>query len=366
MADTLSSLLKVYKNHYPNKTDYKNLSNELTKFFRKTNTRFPSIEIREYKTVRGRDYNTLFEFKLRNLDKDSVKQYMKLDSKTSAKSLFGYPNKIIIYVDRSIFSNPTVSYNCLTSYISNYDKIFETIDREFKRAFLNIGNVGIKVINKSNLYKLIILGLQIFTIMEVTTDGNFNIDSLKDINMRRYFRLIRNIFNKKITNNVDIKTIERLINIVKDTSNEKFSYNDLIDDIKKIKSGLMNQTIKESIDEIVYEYAEPMIYTETKKHYKKLKKIPNDLVAYVTIEGENMKDANDKAMIVAYALSYVERIDWYIELIDTADERYLVPHTKQYLSTIRLQLINEINKIMNTKIEQRPIIDIRYPKNYEY
>lgn len=100
---------------------------------------------------------------------------------------------------------------------------------------------------------------------------------------------------------------------------------------------------------------------------KKLKKIPADLVAYVQIEGEAIKDANDKMMIVSYAYGKIELIDWYIELLDVGSKKYLVPHSKEHLLDIKNQLQAAIKKIMDTPIPkaERPIIDIKYPKGYE-
>ena len=39
---------------------------------------------------------------------------------------------------------------------------------------------------------------------------------------------------------------------------------------------------------------------------KKLKKIPSDLVSYIQIETEAIRDANDKMMITSYCLSKLE------------------------------------------------------------
>ena len=109
------------------------------------------------------------------------------------------------------------------------------------------------------------------------------------------------------------------------------------------------------------------IMTEA-KHMKKLKKIPVDLVAYITIEAEAIKDANDKMMIASYCLSKLEIVEWYIELLEVGSNKYIVPHTKPYLQNIRTQLLACYKKIMDTKIvpqSQRPLIDIKYPAGYE-
>ena len=54
---------------------------------------------------------------------------------------------------------------------------------------------------------------------------------------------------------------------------------------------------------------------EVAKKLKKLKKIPSDLVSYIQIETEAIKDANDKMMISSYCLSKLETVNWYLEML---------------------------------------------------
>lgn len=100
---------------------------------------------------------------------------------------------------------------------------------------------------------------------------------------------------------------------------------------------------------------------------KKLKKIPKDTVAYITIEAECIRDANDKMMIASYCLSKIEIVEWYLELLEVGSKKYIVPHTKPELQTMHTQLLACYKKIMDTPIpkQDRPIIDIKYPAGYE-
>lgn len=101
---------------------------------------------------------------------------------------------------------------------------------------------------------------------------------------------------------------------------------------------------------------------------KKLKKIPVDLVSYIQIETEAIKDYNDKMMISSYCLSKLEMVEWYLELLEVGSKKYIVPQSKTYLETVRDQLIACHKEIMAVKItepKQRPILDIKYPKGYE-
>ena len=100
---------------------------------------------------------------------------------------------------------------------------------------------------------------------------------------------------------------------------------------------------------------------------KKLKKIPSDLVSYIQIEGEAIKDANDKQIITSYAYSKLELINWYIELLDAGSKKYTVPQSRDHLVGVKNQLESTIKKIMDTSLPKtdRAIISVNYPKGYE-
>lgn len=101
---------------------------------------------------------------------------------------------------------------------------------------------------------------------------------------------------------------------------------------------------------------------------KKLKKIPVDLVSYIQIETESIKDANDKMMIASYCLGKLEMVNWYIELLEVGSKKYIVPQSKAYLEQVRDQLIECHKEIMRTKIEKpkrRSHLEVHYPEGYE-
>ena len=100
---------------------------------------------------------------------------------------------------------------------------------------------------------------------------------------------------------------------------------------------------------------------------KKLKKIPSDLVSYIMIETEAIKDANDKMMISSYCLHKLDVVNWYLELLEEGSKKYKVPQSKEHLEMVRDQLVECHKRIMNTEIispNKRPIIDIDYPDKY--
>ena len=101
---------------------------------------------------------------------------------------------------------------------------------------------------------------------------------------------------------------------------------------------------------------------------RKLKKIPSDLVSYIQIETEAIKDANDKQMISSYCLHKLDVINWYLELLETGSKKYIVPQGKAHLEMVRDQLMACHKAIMSVKItnpSDRPLLDIKYPTGYE-
>jgi len=101
---------------------------------------------------------------------------------------------------------------------------------------------------------------------------------------------------------------------------------------------------------------------------KKLKKIPSDLVPYITIETEAIKDANDKMMISSYCLGKLELVNWYLDLLEHGSKKYVVPQSRAYLEMVRDQLMECHKRIMAVKIrnpKDRPLLDIHYPEGYE-
>jgi hypothetical protein len=84
---------------------------------------------------------------------------------------------------------------------------------------------------------------------------------------------------------------------------------------------------------------------------KKLKPIPRDVVAYITVEINAIQDANDQAMLSGYTCAKLELVDFYITCLDTNDDRYIVPHNRQYL----VQMQNDLNRLLTRILQLRPI-----------
>jgi hypothetical protein len=106
----------------------------------------------------------------------------------------------------------------------------------------------------------------------------------------------------------------------------------------------------------------------SKKGPEKLKKIPYDLVSYISIEIDAIQDNSDRHIISSYCLGKLEIVNWYINLLDVGSVKYIVPHSKSELENIREQLLACHKRIMDMKApspNDRSFLNIKYPKGYE-
>lgn len=87
------------------------------------------------------------------------------------------------------------------------------------------------------------------------------------------------------------------------------------------------------------------------KKPKKLKPIGRDVVAYITCEMNDIRSANDQAMLAGYTCSKIELVDFYLTCLDTQDARYIVPHNKQYL----VQMKADLERLLAQILRIRPI-----------
>ena len=101
---------------------------------------------------------------------------------------------------------------------------------------------------------------------------------------------------------------------------------------------------------------------------KKLKPIPRDIIPYITIEMNAIQDTNDQAMLSGYTCAKLELVDFYLNVIDTKDDRYIVPHNRQYLVTMQ----NELNRLLSQILRIKPInrndrvwrVNVNYPEDW--
>ncbi|MCF0248576.1 MAG: hypothetical protein HUJ86_08205 [Synergistes sp.] len=95
-----------------------------------------------------------------------------------------------------------------------------------------------------------------------------------------------------------------------------------------------------------------MFFDIFRKKPEKLKRIPCDLVEYIMVETEVIQDANDKYMLASYTKGKLQTVNWYIELLESKSEKYIVPHSLRELETTRDQLNACLKAIMAVKIRK--------------
>lgn len=127
---------------------------------------------------------------------------------------------------------------------------------------------------------------------------------------------------------------------------------DLQDDISKLVDLEMDDVLDDDDtfpEEELEDVDEDIKLEFFSKRPKKLKPFPADLIPYITVEMNDIKDANDQAMLSGYISSKIELCDFYITCIDTNDARYIVPHTRQYLVNLNKQLNDLLARVLKIK-----------------
>ena len=160
--------------------------------------------------------------------------------------------------------------------------------------------------------------------------------------------------------------------------NNKTHYKHLgecIKHLKKYYNGEMDKEIERLKDKVIKENTENGNYQNYNHQMicesfgvKRLKKLPRDIITYITIETEAITSSNDKMMIASYCVSKLEICEWYIALLEADSKKYIVPHNKPYLEWMRTALLKCYKDIMDKKVinpKTRPIVDIDYPSGYE-
>lgn len=98
----------------------------------------------------------------------------------------------------------------------------------------------------------------------------------------------------------------------------------------------------------------------------RMKKIDPADIDYIGLEIENIKNNDDKMMIVSYIYNKLDIIDYYIALIDSRNAKYSIPHSRESLVAMREQL----DEYRKQAIAKRPPeveygIKIQFPSGYE-
>lgn len=352
----------------------KNLLPLWAKGFRKV-----SITLDSYQS-----FNT-FEFKVPNMSQDFVSRF--INGRESISGFIHRQPEIRIKMSPRIFhtmENADDAFRFFKAAIKYYDTGLEKAGIKMMAEAMKMNHEMKHLVSTTKLSGLIVYPLSLlfhFDNVQMNNVDTFRITK-EDISTVNNF--IKNIYTryaapekerKQIIE--DVKEMVRVLRECGDIDDNITQLQYLPESVEKYLFGEFDSIMKEAHEEWIQEQFDiewnrnpnsyNIKYLQEKFGVKKLKKIPSDLVPYIQIETESIKDSNDKMMISSYCLGKIEIVEWYIELLEVGSKKYIVPHTKPYLETLRTQLLACFKKIMDTPIpkKDRPLIDIQYPKGYE-
>lgn len=324
-----------------------------------------------------------FEFKVPSITKDFVARF--IEGRENINGFLHRNPEIKVKMSPRIFhtmKNPDDAFNFFKVAIKYYDAGISRYSQRLMNETMKLNREMKHLIATTKLSGIVTFPMQMLFVFDDVHMDNKDTFKIKQDDIKTINSFIRNIYSKYAAPEKE-KT-----QIVDDIKKLVDSFNESVDDIGETRflaeaveslyagdfnnemESVKNKMISENID-IDWErnQKDPEIKVLQEKFgVKKLKKIPTDLVAYITIETEAIQDANDKMMIASYCLSKIEIVEWYIELLEVGSKKYIVPHSKPYLENVRTQLLACYKKIMAVKIKNpqtRPIIQIDYPQGYE-
>ena len=122
--------------------------------------------------------------------------------------------------------------------------------------------------------------------------------------------------------------------------------------------------ISESCDDTYIENKANEIYNDAMAMYfeffsfkeKKLPVIDNSYITYIENKIKEIKDEDDKAMLIEYTKSKITMIDWYISLLEHPEfsKKYIITQSAKELNTVKNALNNILKTIITFKIDKDP------------
>lgn len=82
---------------------------------------------------------------------------------------------------------------------------------------------------------------------------------------------------------------------------------------------------------------------------KRLKAIGREIISYIPTEIMQVQDTHDQMVLVGYLSSKLERVDFYLNCLDTDNGRYIVPHDRQYLLNMQRELTDLLQRVLRLK-----------------
>lgn len=323
----------------------------------------------------------VLELKIPTMTRDFIGRFV--ESRESVEGFLHQNPTITVRMSPGIFrtmKNKSDLYTFFRSLIKYYAEGLPRCALHLQSAIGTLHRKQKFQLTQSTLRGLVVLPFKMLTVFDDVdmTKKNFNV-TVKEIgSVYKYITGIAQSYSSDDKNSI----LDGLRKVI-DAFNECTEFDENLKAIRAavtyLQEGFIDSDAWEKHNGIwqdqqvdfqeTYHHPDPEVaYLQEANRVKKLKKLPRDLVAYITIETESIEDANDKMMIASYCLGKLDIVEWYIELIDTANPRYIVPHPRPYLVTLRTELLECYKNIMATKIpdkKNRPYLDIHYPAGME-
>lgn len=121
---------------------------------------------------------------------------------------------------------------------------------------------------------------------------------------------------------------------------------------ESVVAARVEKIFKDAEDSVINSYIEKSPYVTESMRQKTLKRIDPAMIAYVQIEKNNIRNNDDKMMLVSYIYSKLDLIDYYISIIDNNITKYIVPHSKQSLLDMKQQLLRIKDEIIAYEIPE--------------
>lgn len=331
--------------------------------------------------------DSIFEFKIPTITQDFVSRF--IAGREPLNGLLRRNPDIKVRMSAAAFKtmkSPDDAYKFFMAAIKYYNEGVQRYSEKIMSNYMKLDHETKHLISTTKLSGLVTLPLQWLFQFDHVDMSDPSIFKINSGDLQKINSFVRTIYSKYASPEKEKqKVLSDLAELIKTTRNASTNDDENVKNTSKLTEavsdwyfGKMKDTCDKHNEEWIREQTDldwlrnpptpeiKLLQESTKM--KKLKKIPRDIIAYITIEAESIRDSGDKMLIASYCLSKLEIVEWYIELLDVGSKKYIVPHTRPYLEMMRTELLKCYDKIMKVKIippSERPIIDIKYPKGYE-
>ena len=312
--------------------------------------------------------DNVVSYRIPKLDQSFISRFVE-----GTEQIRGFLHKeptIKIRMSKSIFQDaksPDEIVKFLKRVIQYYDRGASTVTNKLMYQATRIpSNLKNFVRTNQTFYKVFAMPMEsVFNIRGVKLDDPKTLTLHKDM-MQSINNFFKSIARRTVTSadkDKILNEVKSILNLQKDKTFEEC--------VEKFTSGAYNH----ELELLQLEYARKQWdlevcndrdrYWRESSGMKKLKNIPRSIIPYIQIEIESIKDDIDKNLIVGYIVSKLDLVDWYIELLDTGSNKYIVPHTRLYLVNFKKELLKLYKMAMNKVPADRTKNRIPYPEGYE-